>query len=189
MHEENPHQHEEGRKHMTSGVSRAMAYIADAEKDGYHIPDDEKRFILRYAFYSEDADLEPYIRKTAGIVPMDASSLKAEKERMENEIEMKRQAIAIVIDTIEATEEVLAAVKEALKEGKAFLRKNNLLSQYEEELSRGKVKADYAEKLMEAMRARKEKLEREKQEKEEQEKEEREKEEQEKKEAIILGRN
>jgi hypothetical protein len=62
---------------MTSGVSRAMAYIADAEKDGYHIPDDEKRFILRYAFYSEDADLEPYIRKTAGIVPIDASELKS----------------------------------------------------------------------------------------------------------------
>jgi hypothetical protein len=36
-------------------------------------------------------------------------NLKAEKERMEAEIEMKRQAIAIVIDTIEATEEVLAA--------------------------------------------------------------------------------
>ena len=141
---------------MTLEISKAISDIADAEKAGFPISDDEKRFIMRYAFYADGGDALPYIRKVSGLVKTNADELRRARKEMEAEIDLKKKAIGMVIDTIEATEEVLAFSRETLEEGRSFLEKKELLDPYRKLQNHSTVDHSYSEKLMDLMKKRKE---------------------------------
>lgn len=142
---------------MMNETAKAYSVLVDAEKQGFHVDDNQKRFILRYAFFSENPEeVENYIRKISGMVKTNADLLESETKRIQQEIWEKQNAIGIVIDTIEATEEILAFAKETLKEGKEYLEKAGLLDEFENVKKKDLGQKTYLLRLKEKMQEKKE---------------------------------